>query len=128
MVELLFLASVYSPCPACKGARYNAKTLEIQYREKNIAEVLQGDLSQDPPETYSTSDVVIEMFPNVRALAPAKGVVKSPAKPEAKLKSKLKTKPISKPVERKKVVRDKAVLQEPGTTTRTRVRTRKIND
>ena len=40
MVELLFLASVYAPCPACHGARYNAKTLEIQYRGKNIAEVL----------------------------------------------------------------------------------------
>lgn len=40
MVELLFLASVYTPCPACHGARYNAKTLEIKYRDKNIAEVL----------------------------------------------------------------------------------------
>jgi len=40
MVELLFLPSVYAPCPTCHGARYNAKTLEIQYREKNIAEVL----------------------------------------------------------------------------------------
>jgi excinuclease ABC subunit A len=40
MVELLFLASVYSPCPTCHGARYNAKTLEITYRDKNIAEVL----------------------------------------------------------------------------------------
>jgi excinuclease ABC subunit A len=40
MVELLFLPSVYAPCPTCHGARYNAKTLEIQYRGKNIAEVL----------------------------------------------------------------------------------------
>ena len=40
MVELLFLPSVYAPCPTCHGARYNAKTLEIQYRAKNIAEVL----------------------------------------------------------------------------------------
>ncbi|HEX8330834.1 MAG TPA: excinuclease ABC subunit A, partial [Hymenobacter sp.] len=40
MVELLFLPSVYAPCPVCHGARYNAKTLEIQYRGKNIAEVL----------------------------------------------------------------------------------------
>ena len=39
-VELLFLPSVYAPCPTCHGARYNAKTLEIQYRGKNIAEVL----------------------------------------------------------------------------------------
>ena len=40
MVELLFLPSVYAPCPACHGARYNAKTLEIEYNGKNIAEVL----------------------------------------------------------------------------------------
>jgi excinuclease ABC subunit A len=40
MVELLFLPSVYAPCPTCHGARYNAKTLEIKYRGKNIAEVL----------------------------------------------------------------------------------------
>jgi excinuclease ABC subunit A len=40
MVELLFLPSVYSPCPTCHGARYNAQTLEIKYRGKNIADVL----------------------------------------------------------------------------------------
>ena len=40
MVELLFLPSVYAPCPVCSGTRYNAKTLEIQYKQKNIAEVL----------------------------------------------------------------------------------------
>src|SRR3984885_6885019 len=39
-VELLFLPSVYAPCPTCKGARYNAKTLEIKFRGKDIAEVL----------------------------------------------------------------------------------------
>jgi excinuclease ABC subunit A len=39
-VELLFLPSVYAPCPTCKGARYNAKTLEIKIRNKSIADVL----------------------------------------------------------------------------------------
>ena len=39
-VELLFLPSVYAPCPTCKGARYNAKTLEIKIRDRSIAEVL----------------------------------------------------------------------------------------
>src|SRR5581483_9684484 len=38
-VELIFLPSVFAPCPTCHGARYNAKTLEIRYRDKNIAEV-----------------------------------------------------------------------------------------
>ncbi len=40
MVELLFLPSVYTPCPACHGARYNEKTLEITYRDKNVSDVL----------------------------------------------------------------------------------------
>ena len=39
-VELLFLPSVYTPCPTCRGARYNAKTLGIEYRGQNIAAVL----------------------------------------------------------------------------------------
>ncbi len=39
-VELLFLPSVYSPCQVCHGQRYNDKTLEITYRGKNIAQVL----------------------------------------------------------------------------------------
>jgi excinuclease ABC subunit A len=40
MVELLFLPSVYAPCPTCHGARYNAKTLEIRYQDQTIADVL----------------------------------------------------------------------------------------
>jgi excinuclease ABC subunit A len=40
MVELLFLPSVYAPCPTCHGARYNARTLEIRYEGRSIAEVL----------------------------------------------------------------------------------------
>ncbi|MDB5302541.1 MAG: excinuclease subunit [Phycisphaerales bacterium] len=39
-VELLFLPSVYAPCPVCHGTRYNARTLEITYRDMNIAQVL----------------------------------------------------------------------------------------
>lgn len=39
-VELLFMPSVYAPCPTCHGARYDAQTLEVAYRGRNIAEVL----------------------------------------------------------------------------------------
>ncbi|SEV87097.1 excinuclease ABC subunit UvrA [Luteibacter sp. 329MFSha] len=39
-VELLFMPSVYAPCPTCHGARYNEQTLKIVWNGKNIAEVL----------------------------------------------------------------------------------------
>ncbi|MER7183120.1 excinuclease ABC subunit UvrA, partial [Streptomyces hyaluromycini] len=39
-VELLFLPSTYAPCPDCGGARYNPETLEVTYRGRTIAEVL----------------------------------------------------------------------------------------
>jgi excinuclease ABC subunit A len=37
---LLFMPSVYAPCPTCHGARYNDKTLEITWNDRNIAQVL----------------------------------------------------------------------------------------
>ncbi|CAN5543268.1 excinuclease ABC subunit UvrA [soil metagenome] len=39
-VELLFLPGTYAPCPTCGGTRYDAETLEVTYRDRNIAEVL----------------------------------------------------------------------------------------
>ena len=39
-IEMHFLPDVYVPCEVCKGARYNRDTLDIQFKGKNIAEVL----------------------------------------------------------------------------------------
>ena len=39
-IEMNFLPDVYVTCEVCKGARYNRETLEIKYKNKNIAEVL----------------------------------------------------------------------------------------
>jgi excinuclease ABC subunit A len=64
MVELLFLPSVYAPCPVCHGTRYNAKTLEITYQGKNIAEVLgmtvdaAWEFFVDEPHVHRALDVV----------------------------------------------------------------------
>lgn len=60
-VELLFLPSVYSPCQVCHGQRYNDETLEITYRSKNIAEVL--DLTVESAYAF-----FVEEAPILRAL------------------------------------------------------------
>ena len=39
-IEMNFLPDVYVPCEVCHGSRYNSETLEIQYKDKNIAQVL----------------------------------------------------------------------------------------
>ncbi|MGB4433406.1 MAG: excinuclease ABC subunit UvrA, partial [Bacillota bacterium] len=39
-IEMQFLPDVYVPCEVCNGKRYNSQTLEVKYRGKNIAEVL----------------------------------------------------------------------------------------
>jgi excinuclease ABC subunit A len=39
-VELLFMPSVYAPCPTCHGSRFNEQTLKVMLRERTIADVL----------------------------------------------------------------------------------------
>ena len=64
-VELLFLPSVYAPCPTCKGGRYNAKTLEIKIRDKSIADVLE-----------MTVDAAFEFFADDPSLRRSLGVIR----------------------------------------------------
>ncbi|MEY2763278.1 MAG: UvrABC system protein, partial [Actinomycetota bacterium] len=45
-IEMHFLPDVYVPCEVCKGARYNRDTLEIRFKGKNIAEVLDMPISE----------------------------------------------------------------------------------
>lgn len=66
-VELLFMPSVYAPCSTCHGARYNSKTLEIEYRGRNIAQVLgmtahaAYDFFADEPHIHRALDVLREV-------------------------------------------------------------------
>jgi len=49
-VEMHFMADVFVPCEECEGTRFNAETLEVRYKGKNVSEVL--DLTVDDAITF----------------------------------------------------------------------------
>jgi len=56
-IEMMFLPEVYVECEVCKGKRYNSETLEVTYKGKNIADVLD-----------MTVDEALEFFQNIPAI------------------------------------------------------------
>lgn len=56
-IEMMFLPEVYVECEVCKGTRYNSETLEVTYKGKNIADVLD-----------MTVDEALEFFKNIPAI------------------------------------------------------------
>lgn len=66
-IEMQFLSDVYAECSECHGKRYNAEALEIRYREKNIADVLDMTVEEarrffvDQPLIYEKLSVLHEV-------------------------------------------------------------------
>jgi excinuclease ABC subunit A len=56
-IEMQFLPDIYVPCDVCRGRRYNRETLQVRYKGKNIAEVLDLTISE-----------AMEFFANIPAL------------------------------------------------------------
>ena len=57
-IEMNFLPDVYVPCEVCHGARYNRETLEVHYKGKTIAEVLDMPISE-----------AVEFFESINSIA-----------------------------------------------------------
>ena len=57
-IEMHFLPDVYVPCESCKGKRYNRETLEVKYKEKSIADVLD-----------MTIEEALKFFENIPSIA-----------------------------------------------------------
>ncbi len=58
-IEMHFLPDVYVPCEQCHGKRYNRETLEVRFKGKNIADVLEMSVEE-----------AVEFFENVPKIAP----------------------------------------------------------
>ena len=66
-IEMHFLPTVYVPCDVCKGKRFNRETLEVKYRDKNIADVLAMTVEEanaffhDIPPIYDKTRILDEV-------------------------------------------------------------------
>ncbi len=66
-IEMHFLPTVYVPCDVCRGLRFNRETLDVKYRDKNIAEVLKMTVEeangffQDIPTIHDKTRVMQEV-------------------------------------------------------------------
>ncbi len=66
-IEMHFLADVFVECDVCKGKRYNAETLEVQFKDKNINEILNMDVQeayeffQNIPKIKSKLETLMEV-------------------------------------------------------------------
>ncbi|HEU0051321.1 MAG TPA: excinuclease ABC subunit A, partial [Patescibacteria group bacterium] len=66
-IEMHFLPTVYVPCDVCKGKRFNRETLEVKYRNKTIADVLEMTIEEasvffkDIPQIYEKAKILEEV-------------------------------------------------------------------
>lgn len=66
-IEMHFLPDIYVPCEVCKGKRYNRETLEVKYKGKNIAEVLEmtvenaTDFFQNIPKIHRKMQTLMDV-------------------------------------------------------------------
>jgi excinuclease ABC subunit A len=68
-IEMQFMADIYLTCESCKGTRFKDETLEVKYREKNIAEILAMTVSesieffQEDEKSTAAKKIVAKLIP-----------------------------------------------------------------
>ena len=63
-IEMYFLPDITIPCEVCKGTRYNRETLEVKYKGKNVADVLDMTIE----EALSFFENIPNIYPKIKAL------------------------------------------------------------
>ena len=65
-LDMQFLADVYVPCESCQGNRYNRETLEVRFRGRNIAEVL--EMSVEEAKMFSKQPAILAKLETLDAV------------------------------------------------------------
>ena len=103
-IEMHFLPDVYVPCDVCGGKRYNRETLDIKFKDKNIAEVLDMRVSEalpffeNVPKVYNKLKVMDEVGLSYIALGQSAPTLSGGEAGRVKLAKELQKKPTGKSI------------------------------
>ena len=65
LIDMQFLPDIYVPCEVCRGARYNRETLEVRYKGKTIADIL--DMSvEEACEFFANQPTILRHVETLR--------------------------------------------------------------
>ena len=101
-IEMHFLPDVYVPCEVCHGTRYNKDTLNIKYKEKNIAEVLNMRVEEaveffaNVPKIKAKLDIMMDVGLSYVELGQGAPTLSGGEAGRVKLSKELKKKPTGK--------------------------------
>ena len=99
-----FLPDVYVPCEVCKGTRYNRETLEIKFKNKNIAQVLDMtiedalDFFENIPKVKNKLNMLIEVGLGYMKLGQSAPTLSGGEASRVKLAKELQKRPTGKSV------------------------------
>ena len=103
-IEMHFLPDVYVPCEVCKGTRYNRETLEIKFKNKNIAQVLDMtieealDFFENIPKVKNKLNMLIEVGLGYMKLGQSAPTLSGGEASRVKLAKELQKRPTGKSV------------------------------